>query len=361
MILSERLWRTTKRLFHRLANSTRISYILLSVFLLFVVGVADYFSGDEISILIFYLLPVSASAWFVGRGAGAAISIYCGMTWAIVDFLTSRTYSHVLIPYWNGLVMSGFFLIIALTLSNLKKALDRENALAREIQEGMLPAAIRPIPGYQIAAAWKPEKSIGGDYYDIIDLGPTTVGVCIADVIGHGIPAAILMANLQASIRIYAAQSLKPRELCMRVNEFMTQNVGPGKFVTFFYGVLDTAADKLVFTNAGHPLPLVVRHNGEILKLETADPVLGLFKSVEYHQHELNLASGDIAILYTDGLLEIANLRGDFFGEERLAAILAANQKAKAQGICDMILAAASDFANNFFQDDLTILVVKKE
>jgi preprotein translocase subunit SecG len=358
---NEKLWRTTEGLLQRLTNSTRFGYILLAVFLVLAVGIADFFSGDEMSILIFYLLPVSLSAWFVGRGAGAAVSILSGAVWSTMDFLTSRTYSHVLIPYWNGLVMSGFFLVTALTLSSLKKALDREDALAREIQEGLLPAAIRPMAGYQIAAAWKPEKNIGGDYYDIIDLGPTRLGICIADVIGHGIPAAILMANLQASIRIYAAQSLEPRELCARVNEFISRNVGPGKFITFFYGILDSDTDKFLFSNAGHPPTLVFKRDGKILKLDTADPVLGQFSSIEYHQHELKLAAGDIVILYTDGLLEMANPRGDFFGEERLAAVVAANMQAEAQGLCDTILAAVSGFANGLFRDDLTFVVVKKE
>jgi hypothetical protein len=358
---NEKLWRATERLLQRLTDSTRFGYILLAVFLVLAVGIADYFSGDEMSIVIFYLLPVSLSAWFAGKGAGAAVSVLSGVVWSMVDFLTSRTYSHALIPYWNGLVMSVFFLVTALTLASLKKALAREDALAREIQEGLLPAAIRPISGYQIAAAWKPEKNIGGDYYDIIDLGHATRGICIADVIGHGIPAAILMANLQASIRIYAAQSLEPRVLCTRVNDFISKNVGPGKFVTFFYGILEGTSGKLIFSNAGHPPPLVFKGNGEMLKLDSGDPVLGQFKSAEYHQRELKLAAGDIVVLYTDGLLEMSNPRGDFFGEERLAAVVTANRRAEAQGLCDTILAAASGFANCFFRDDLTVVVIKKE
>src|SRR5215470_6885753 len=143
---------------------------------------------------------------------------------------------------------------------------SREFEETREIQSGLLPSTIPQIPGYEIAAEWQAARSVTGDYFDVLPLGGGKVAICIADVAGKGIPAAIVMSNLQAAIRASITNDtndMRPGELCARVNRVMCENLAPGKFVTFFCGILDSRDGSLTYTNAGHNPPVLVRPGGE--------------------------------------------------------------------------------------------------
>lgn len=189
---------------------------------------------------------------------------------------------------------------------------------AREIQQSLLPKQIPQIPGFEIDGAWEPARIVGGDYYDVIRLSPTKLGICIADVVGKSISAALLMANVQASVRAFATEAISAAELCGRVNSVLCANIATGKFVTLFYGVLDGATCSLQYVNAGHPLPILIHASGEAQVLENDGAVVGVFPGWKYKNSVVQLESRDRLLLFTDGITEAALPGGEEFGEQRL-------------------------------------------
>jgi phosphoserine phosphatase RsbU/P len=229
---------------------------------------------------------------------------------------------------------------------------------ARKIQEGLLPRNIPRLPGFEICGAWQPSSIVGGDYYDVLELSKTSVALCIGDVVGKGMPAALLMSNLQAAIRGVATSALEPRELCAKVGRGIRGNLAPEKFISLFYAVLDAPAKKLVYANAGHNAPILVREDGSVLRLDRGGPVFGIFSQGSCAQGEIALSAGDRLVLFTDGVTEAANSRDEEFGEERLTRLLLENRGSKAQGLQTKILETVADFCRGNFRDDVTLLVV---
>ena len=326
--------------------------------LLFAVGAIDYLTGVELSFSVLYLLPVALGAWLLGRWASVFISIICAIVWYLADLISSPSYSIPIVPYWNAIVMLGFFLTTALILSKLKQTIDRENKLAREIQERLLPTEIPRMAGYEIAGAWRPAQSVSGDYYDVIRLDDDSLALCVGDVVGHGIPAALLMSNLQAAVRMLAISKLSPRDICTQLNKFIISSTRPDKFITFFYGVLDVNKKEFVYTNAGHNRPLIVRKSGETLSLSEGGFPLGLLPDSCYDQGITYLNQGDLLLIYTDGVLEVSNMQNEQFGENRVLNILKENHKRGAKAACNGILKAVSEFSKGNYQDDLALLAL---
>src|SRR5262245_28075812 len=153
---------------------------------------------------------------------------------------------------------------------------------AREIQQRLLPKHMPKIAGCEIRAAWQPVSAVGGDYFDAIELSPNSVAFCVADVSGKGLPAALLMSNVQATVKSFAADTVNPAAICTRINRVLCANIGAEKFITFFYGVLDVENQRLRFTNAGHIPPLLIRRDGSYVRLNDGGPVLGVLQDVKY-------------------------------------------------------------------------------
>ncbi|HOK44687.1 MAG TPA: SpoIIE family protein phosphatase [Bryobacteraceae bacterium] len=251
---------------------------------------------------------------------------------------------------------------IAVAIENLRfEQQEREFEKAREIQQRLLPARIPQAPGIQIAGAWQPARAVGGDYYDVLELGEGRLALVIADVSGKGVPAALLMSNVQAAVKTLASEAASPKDLCERVNRLITSNISVGQFITLFYGVLDTRTMRLVYTNAGHLAPILWRASGTVERLETGGLILGVSKAAVYEQDEVTLEPGDKLLLFTDGLSEAFNGNDEEFGEERLTALLAASQNATAEEIGRSVLGAVSRFSNNNFHDDATLIAVTVE
>src|SRR5262249_9054855 len=136
---------------------------------------------------------------------------------------------------------------IAVAIDNLRLHEQEEDfEKAREIQLGLLPKQIPQIPGYEIAGSWEPMRAVGGDYFDVLKFNDSKLALCIADVVGKGMPAALLMSNLQAAVKAFASDSTAPRELCEKVNRVICSNISPGKFITFFYCLLDAEKKRLL-------------------------------------------------------------------------------------------------------------------
>jgi phosphoserine phosphatase RsbU/P len=235
---------------------------------------------------------------------------------------------------------------------------EREVAEARSIQQGLLPKSIPQRAGYEIAGAWQPAQSIGGDYYDVLEFDEYTLGLCIADVAGKGLPAALLMSNLQAAVRGLASAALSPEGLCARLNSLVCHNTGNDRFITFFYAQLDGPARVLRYTNAGHNAPIVLHRDGSHERLEAGGGVLGVFPHQTFAAGAAKLAPGDRVILFTDGVTEAYDAGGEEFGEARLLDVLREHRSADPLFLQARILAAASEFSRGHWHDDATLLVV---
>jgi serine phosphatase RsbU (regulator of sigma subunit) len=232
---------------------------------------------------------------------------------------------------------------------------------ARRIQQRLMPSEIPQIPGFGIAAMWRPARITAGDYFDVLKFDDRTAAMCIADVAGKGMPAAMLMSNLQAAVRAYAAKGKHPRDVCAQINRVMYQNIQARGFITFFYAVLDGARKRLTYCNAGHNPPILSGGGDSDLpqRLDCGGPVLGVLEHCDYAEATIRLPAGGSIVMYTDGITECRNPTGDEFGEDRLAGMLARRtQRDDAAALTTDVIRAAAEFSNGHFEDDLTVLAV---
>jgi phosphoserine phosphatase RsbU/P len=235
---------------------------------------------------------------------------------------------------------------------------EQELDKAREIQERLLPKKIPQIRGLDVAGAWQPASVVSGDYFDVLKFGETKIGVCICDVVGKGISAALLMANLQATFRAFASEPASPGSVVTKLNEVICNNIAPDKFVTFCYCLIDATERSLTYASAGHWPPILLRRSGSPLSLKEGGPPLGLFPSHEYGNSVLPLEYGDQLILYTDGLTEALNSKGQEFGERNLTEIGIQNIRLSATQMLAMLKREVNRHCGGCFQDDLTLVVV---
>jgi len=227
---------------------------------------------------------------------------------------------------------------------------------AREIQQALMPVTLPQIQGCELAAGCQPARMVGGDYFDAIRLGDARAAIAIGDVSGKGMAAALLMSNLQAIVRAFAPGELAPNELCAKANQLIAANVAPGKYITFFYAVIDTARMRLDYCNAGHNPPILRRRDGTLEWLREGGPVLGVLPTAPYAAGSVELRSGDCLVLYTDGITEAYNAADEEFGEERL--IRALDQPAGvAEESRQRIMVAVTEFSNGNFHDDATMMI----
>jgi phosphoserine phosphatase RsbU/P len=241
------------------------------------------------------------------------------------------------------------------------RAQDREIAEARSIQQGFLPKEIPQMQGYQIAGAWQPARVVGGDYYDVLPFGRETLGVCIADVAGKGLPAALLMSNLQAAFRGFASPAVSPENLCDKLNSLICHNIANDRFITFFYAQLDGATRQLRYTNAGHNAPIVVRNDGTHDRLREGGGILGVFPVQSFDMGTYDLGPGDRVLLFTDGVTEAPNAEGEEFGEARLLQLLVENRDLSAENLQKKVLTVVAEFCRGHWHDDATIIAIAVE
>ena len=240
-----------------------------------------------------------------------------------------------------------------------KRRLASDLALARRVMEGLLPNSTPQIDGFDIAGSHETSHSVGGDYYEFIPLVDDRWAVVIADVVGKGIPAALLVSALRASISALVGHELAVRAIIRRANRFFHESVDEGKYVTLFYAVIDPPHRRLLYVNAGHVPPILARANGVVERLEEGGIPLGLFEAPRYFEGHVSLKEGDTLALYTDGVVETANAEDDFYGSERLAEQLMAGQASSATEICSTIMQAVRRHGGSARQDDRTLVVLK--
>ena len=231
---------------------------------------------------------------------------------------------------------------------------------AHEIQAHLLPSDIPQIARFQISCAWQPAQSVGGDYFDVVALNEHQLAICLADVSGKRISAALLMANLQAAFRAFVSENVGPGALCAKLNGALCSNIATGKFVTLFYGVVDNQRSTFRYENAGHSRPLLLR-GIEVVTMQEGGTVLGIFADAHYEDRSIQLAAGDCLILTTDGVTEAANESEEEFGEERLTTSALSVRSQGANAIRSKILEDVTRFCNGKFCDDASLIVITVE
>lgn len=239
--------------------------------------------------------------------------------------------------------------------------MQEEMRLASQIQIKLLPKEAPVIPGYDIAGKSIPAKDVGGDYFDFIPINHDRLAICMGDISGKGMPAALLMSNLQATLRAQTLHNLNPSECIRRSNRLLFQITDPEKYATLFYSILDKENNCLCYTNAGHDNPLLLRSDGQIKRFKEGGIVVGFLENFEYIEEKETLLPGDLLLIYTDGITEALTAAEEEYGEERLTQLVREIREEPAAKIIDRIIAEIEAFRRDAPQtDDMTLIVVKK-
>ncbi len=251
-------------------------------------------------------------------------------------------------------------------LAAIRKQADSERRrkseleIAATVQQKLFPRAARRLSTIDYAGHCVAARGVGGDYYDFLDLGEDRLGFVLADVSGKGIPAALLMANLQACFRTQAAAGVsRPADLLKIVHSHFYTSTSSDRFATLFFGAYDDRTRRLRYANCGHCAPLLLRAGGELIKLEPTATVLGAFEEWNCGEEEVSLNAGDTLLLYSDGVTEAANSAGDEFAEDRLARILRESSAPATGDLVREIVKAVSTFSGAARTDDITVVAIR--
>jgi sigma-B regulation protein RsbU (phosphoserine phosphatase) len=235
----------------------------------------------------------------------------------------------------------------------------REMEIAREVQARLLPQTAPLLRTLECAARCIQARSVGGDYYDFLRLGPDHLGIVLADVSGKGVHAALLMANLQAQLRSHAAAgAMDPIEVMRQVNRMLRESTGAEHFATLFFGIYDDRTRRLRYVNCGHNPPILLAAGGEVSRLPATATVVGTFEKWDCSAGEAEIASGDVLAIYSDGITE-APKGEEEYGEERVIDELRACREMPAEAIVRSILGSVQAFSAGTQADDLTLVVAK--
>lgn len=246
-----------------------------------------------------------------------------------------------------------------------RSRLESELEMSQKVQRALLPQAPPSIRGWELAAFSQPASVVGGDYFDFLKFGDEAHAIIIADVMGKGMPASMLMANMQASLRIIVPESNSPLEVVVRLNRLFHHNISLTKFVSLFIAHLDAATGRLIYANAGHHPPYVLRRPGEgkvhFDTLRPTGPAIGLVEDSVFSVSETTVNRGDLLVLYTDGILETRSpSSGEEFGENRLKEILERSSQSSLQDIVQGVRSQLYSFAGKPVPDDDATLIVSR-
>src|ERR1700730_51050 len=241
-----------------------------------------------------------------------------------------------------------------------KKRLQTQLEVARQVQLELLPPNDPQLPGYDISAYNFPTEEVSGDYYDWVAIYDDQIAIVIADVSGKGVPAALLMAFLRASLRAATHVGYATHISMAKVNYLLWESIERNQFVTAFYGILDAANRTLSYSNAGHNPPLLIDADGKTSFIERGGLPLGMFKDTRYHEYYLSLEPGALLLLYTDGVTEALNPEGEEFGRDRLTEAVKANYSLSARELIASLQKEVFKWTDGVgATDDVTFFVVK--
>jgi sigma-B regulation protein RsbU (phosphoserine phosphatase) len=243
----------------------------------------------------------------------------------------------------------------------MERAMSKELEQAAHIQMGLLPSRSPQVPGMDIAGNTAPSRTVGGDYYDYLEFPDGRVGMLVGDVAGKGMPASLLMSSLQARVKVLFEDGDHLAEKITRLNKATSANTPDNRFITFFMTVADPKTGELVYTNAGHNPPVLVRKAGGFDLLEGGGMILGILPMAQYTESHINMEPGDTLVLYSDGVTEAVNRADEDFGEKRLAELVASLQDRPAKEIVAAVNAEVARFTEGAPPaDDITVVVARR-
>jgi sigma-B regulation protein RsbU (phosphoserine phosphatase) len=260
-------------------------------------------------------------------------------------------------------LLFGSSLLLVLLVLELKDnlALKGDLEVARQIQFGLLPFEPYERAGVAIQASMRPANTVGGDYFDIVELARGRLAIVIGDVAGKGMPAALLMALLQGSLRTLLTAGLHGRELLTALNAHLVANIPPNRLVTLFYGELDPENGEIRYINAGHNPPFLLRVRGGTVRLEATSMALGVLPEASFEEGQVFFEAGDRLFLYTDGVTEAFNSQDIEYGEERLETFLSSQGAVPAKELLSALLDDVVAFCGSVRpRDDMTAMVVDR-
>jgi sigma-B regulation protein RsbU (phosphoserine phosphatase) len=307
----------------------------------------------------FLAMAYRLSPWRRVLFAASALVLPFGWIWFLAHLLSVGLFS--LEPLGSGRMWllfsaTALFFLLALELRD-KLGLKGDLEVARQIQFGLLPFEPWERDGVSIATAMRPANTVGGDYFDVIDLGGKRIAIAVGDVAGKGMPAALLMALLQGSLRTLLSAGLRGEELVSKLNGHLCANIPSNRLITFFYAELDCATGRLSYVNAGHNPPFVLAAGGPTLRLASTAIALGITTEADFPQMTLDLQRGDRLVLYTDGITEAENASDEEYGEARLKAWLEANRDETGRRLIDGVIAEVLAYCGAVRpRDDMTLM-----
>jgi serine phosphatase RsbU (regulator of sigma subunit) len=246
-------------------------------------------------------------------------------------------------------------------IEQAERIMKRDLSQAADIQTGMLPDKAPEMVGADLAGFNAACRTVGGDYYDFFQYSPDKVGLALGDVSGKGMPASLMMTALHARVQVLAEDPGNLGAFMARLNKATCARCPSNRFITFFFSVFDISTGELIFANAGHNPPILVRANGDAEMIEGGGPVLGILPIAPYSEMHTRLEHGDMIVLYSDGVTEANNIAYDEFGEERFIEVLKQHRTQPAATIVDAVTKALGEFAAGAPQaDDITLVVAKR-
>jgi CHASE2 domain-containing sensor protein len=327
----------------------------------------------SLSVLLALILVVGCAFLALGKRLGVVLALVGIVTLVLLVcgiFLVAANVTIApagkLIAVW--LVTGAVGTLVSFSYTRFKSSqqetqleeISSDLKMAKQIQQKLQPEKIPEMEGAEISGLQIPCKEIGGDYYDVITLSDAKVALLVADVSGKGISGALVMSNFQSVVHSLAPKILSPGPLLAELNTAVSKIVTPGRFVTFFYGILDLDSKKFAYGNAGHNYPMLCRAGGEVREFEEGGLFLGPFPQGTWESYEIGLESGDVLFLYTDGVTEAAKKTDEQFGEERLKQYLRENRAQRARQINERLVGTLTSFTGSGqFEDDVTLLTLK--
>jgi len=267
----------------------------------------------------------------------------------------------------NLLTVMANVAAIRIEHARLNEIEEAERAMAKEmhqaalIQQGLLPSSAPATEGLDIAAKAVASRSVGGDYFDFIKYPDGRVAIMVGDVAGKGMPAALLMSSLQARVHVVFEEPDDLAKKMARLNKSTCASCPDNRFITFFTCIVDATSGKVVFTNAGHNPPLVVRAKGGYQALEGGGMILGILPMAQYQESEIILEQGDVLVLFSDGVTEAVDPEDHDFGEERLAKLVASMRDRPAAEIVQEVHRAVHAFTQGAPPaDDITVVIARR-
>jgi len=360
------------RLINKIEKTPKFGLLAITLTVTFVLGFVDYVTGTELTFYQFYAIPVMFAVWFAGRWRSYPIAIISLFFWVADDFYKRNIFGNPLISLWNLLVQMFFFVLLIEIFSALKLAfkeqkkaeqekIKNEMKVARQVQEKLFPQFV-PVSSLDFHGICKTADAVGGDYFDYFKIRNNEIAFAIGDVSGHGLSAALIMAGLVGFVRSSASVfNENLGEFFKRLNNLIFESTAGSNFISFFYGIVREEDKVFRYINAGQNPPMVYRPcTDTFVQLKTGGLLMGIKPDWDYETGTIKLESGDIIILYTDGITETFNSENEMFGEERLKYIIKKYYINTSSEIMDYILDGLDRFSNRLPQkDDITLLVIK--